>query len=210
MSLSIFLLRLVTIPVLLVLSQTTPTGYLLDCGAGGSSRGGATESGLRYVTDEGFITTGNITELEQKDLVPILATLRYFPDSSARKFCYSIPVIKGAKYLVKTTYYYGGFDGGEKPPVFDQIVDGTKWGVVDTTDDYVNGLSSYYEIVVLAMAKSLSVCLARNQNTKSSPFISALEVEYLEDSLYNATDFNKYALRTVARSSFGGDGELIG
>lgn len=119
-------------------------------------------------------------------------------------------MIKGAKYLVRTTYYYGGFDGGDKPPVFDQIIDGTKWGVVDTTGDYANGLSSYYDIVVLAMAKSLSVCLARNQNTKSSPFISALEVEHLEDSLYNTTDFNKYALSTVARSSFGSDGESIG
>ncbi|KAL5541094.1 hypothetical protein UlMin_043380 [Ulmus minor] len=183
--------------------------YLLDCGAGKTSES-ATVKGLKYVTDEGFTAAGNITKLNNPDLVPILTSLRFFPDESARKYCYSIPVIKGGKYLVRTTYYYGGFDGGKEPPVFDQIVDGTKWGVVNTTDDYANGLSSYYEIVVVAMGKLLSVCLARNQITTSSPFISALELENLDDSLYNATDFSKFALSTVVRSSFGSDGEPIG
>ncbi|KAF4374026.1 hypothetical protein F8388_007932 [Cannabis sativa] len=190
---------LLTFPSLFAQSQTNPTGYLLDCGAGESSSAGVTVNGLRYVTDEGFTSAGNITKLKQNDLVPILSTLRYFPDTSARKFCYSIPVIKGGKYLVKTTYYYGGFDGGDKPPVFDQIVEGTKWGVVDTSEDYANGLSSFYEIVVLAKANRLSVCVARNGETKSSPFMSALEVENLDDSLYNATDFANNALSTVAR-----------
>ncbi|KAM6540741.1 hypothetical protein CsatB_005188 [Cannabis sativa] len=196
---------LLTFPSLFARSQTNPTGYLLDCGAGESSSAGVTVNGLRYVTDEGFTSAGNITKLKQNDLVPILSTLRYFPDTSARKFCYSIPVIKGGKYLVKTTYYYGGFDGGDKPPVFDQIVEGTKWGVVDTSEDYANGLSSFYEIVVLAKANRLSVCVARNGETKSSPFMSALEVENLDDSLYNATDFTNNALSTVARCSFGED-----
>ncbi|XP_024028932.1 probable LRR receptor-like serine/threonine-protein kinase At1g67720 [Morus notabilis] len=213
MSLSIFLLWLVSIPFLShSQSDPTPTGYLLDCGAGESSPQIETTSGidLKYVTDEGFISVGNITTLTNQDLVPILSTLRYFPDASARKYCYSVPAIRGGKYLIRTTYFYGGFDGGMEPPVFDQIVDGTKWGVVDTSQDYANGLSSYYEIVVVAAEKSLSVCLARNENTKSSPFISALEVEYLEYSLYNSTDFSKFALSTVARSTFGSDNEYIG
>ncbi|GMN37618.1 hypothetical protein TIFTF001_006963 [Ficus carica] len=187
------------------------TGYLLDCGAGGSSsQTQAAEGSLKYAADDGFISVGNITKLTNPDLVPILSTLRYFPDASARKYCYAVPAILGGKYLVRTTYFYGGFDGGTEPPVFDQIVDGTRWGVVDTAQDYADGLSSYYEIVVAAATKSLSVCLARNENTKSSPFISALEVQYLEDTLYNSTDFSKFALRTVVRSSFGSDGEFIG
>lgn len=110
---------------------------------------------------------------------------------------------------MRTTYYYGGFDGGDEPPVFDQIVEGTKWGVVNTTEDYANGLGSYYEVVVMALGKTLSLCLARNQHTKSSPFISALEVEYMDDSLYNSTDFRKYALITVARTNFGHHADSI-
>ncbi|KAM2928408.1 hypothetical protein COP2_035658 [Malus domestica] len=207
----LFLLWLVSIP-LLAHSQPNPRGYLLNCGAGPTSES-VTVGNLKYTTDEGFVLVGNTSTIKQEDLVPILATLRYFPNKSARKYCYSIPVIKGGKYLVRTTYYYGNFDGGKEPPVFDQIVEGTKWSVVNTTEDYANGLSSYYEIVVHAKSKTFSVCLARNNMTgsDSSPFISALELEYLDDSVYNTTDFSKYALSTVVRSSFGtSEGDIIG
>lgn len=111
--------------------------------------------------------------------------------------------------MLRTMYYYGGFDGGKEPPVFDQIIQGTKWSTVNTSEDYAKGLSSYYEIIVAALGKTLSVCLARNEHTVSSPFISAIELEYLEDSMYNSTDFTKYALSTVARHSFGRDQEII-
>ncbi|KAF5745628.1 LRR receptor-like serine/threonine-protein kinase [Tripterygium wilfordii] len=200
MTLSIFLLWLVSIP-LIVHSLPAPRGWLISCGASGEQKLGT----LKYIPDEGFISVGNKSVLKGQDLLPILTTVRYFPDTSARKYCYVIPVIKGGKYLIRTTYYYGGFDGGTEPPVFDQIIQGTKWSIVNTTEDYANGMSSYYEIVVVSSGKTLSVCLARNEHTSSSPFISALELEYLEDSMYNSSDFNKYALTTVARHSFGNE-----
>lgn len=109
---------------------------------------------------------------------------------------------------MRTTYYYGGFDGGTQPPVFDQIIGGTKWSIVDTAEDFANGLSSYYEVVVAAVGNSLSVCLARNNNTTSHPFISAIELSKLDDSLYNTTDLNKFALSSIARSSFGDDARI--
>ncbi|KAM3695082.1 hypothetical protein ACJW31_07G104000 [Castanea mollissima] len=211
MSLSIFLLWLVSIPLSLCAnSLSTPDvrGFLLNCGADPSEE--VITNGVKYISDVGFTSSGNRTHLKASNLLPILTTLRYFPDPTARKYCYEIPVIKGGKYLLRTTYYYGRFDGGKEPPVFDQIVDGTKWSIVNTTEDHANGLSSFYELVVVAMGKMLSVCLARNEKTVSSPFISALELEFLEDSLYNTTDFGKYALSTIARSSFGSEEDMIG
>ncbi|GAV92168.1 LRR_4 domain-containing protein/Malectin_like domain-containing protein [Cephalotus follicularis] len=204
MSLSIFLLWLVSMP-LFAHSLPDPKGFLLNCGASNE----ITSSNLKYIPDEGFISVGNKSFVNTPNLLPILSTLRYFPDKQARKYCYVFPVIKGGRYLIKTTYYYGGFDGGNEPPVFDQIIQGTKWNIVNTKDDYANGMSSYYEIVVAAAGTTLSVCLARNAQTVSSPFISALEVESLDDSVYNSTDFTKYALSTVARSFFGSDGDMI-
>ncbi|KAK9096911.1 hypothetical protein Sjap_022408 [Stephania japonica] len=180
-------------------------GFLLNCGATKETLSG----NLQWTTDEGFITVGNKTTLDAPDLVPILATLRFFPDQSAKKYCFVIPVTKGGKYAVRTTYYYGGFDGGKEPPVFDQIIEGTLWSTVNTTEDYANGLSSYYEIVVQVTGKTLSICLARNQQTATSPFISALEVLFLEDSMYNSTDFTKFALANVARNCFGYNDTLI-
>ncbi|KAL3843921.1 hypothetical protein ACJIZ3_001324 [Penstemon smallii] len=203
MSASIFLLWLVSIPFTLIHANPQPKGggYLLNCG----SNSDAEEGPLKYVPDDMYISTGNKTSLNRNDILPILQTLRFFPNAEARKYCYSIPVIKGGKYLVKTMYFYGGFDGGDHPPVFDQIIDGTKWSIVNTTEDYASGGTSYYEAIIMAQNKFLSVCLARNQHTSagSNPFISALEVHHLHDSLYNFTNWQHDLLVTVARNSFG-------
>ncbi|WCJ17673.1 Leucine-rich repeat (LRR) family protein [Euphorbia peplus] len=180
-------------------SLSAPRGFPLNCG----SSEDVIQGNITYIPDEGYTLVGNKSTIKIQGLLPILSTLRYFPDKLSRKFCYNFPVIKGGKYLVRTTYFYGGFDGGSKPPVFDQIIQGTKWSTVNTSADYANGLSTYYEIIVLATTKELSVCVAKNKKTSSYPFISALEVEYLEDSMYNSTDFSKYALTTIARHNFG-------
>lgn len=111
--------------------------------------------------------------------------------------------------MVRTTYYYGGVNGVQSPPVFDQIVDGTVWSMVNTTDDYDRGLTSYYEGVFEAKGKSISVCIGSNTYTDSDPFISALEVVLLGESLYNTTDFVNYGLRLVARHSFGYSGSNL-
>ncbi|KAL0384207.1 UNVERIFIED_CONTAM: protein disulfide-isomerase SCO2 [Sesamum radiatum] len=202
----VFLLWLVSIP-LAIHANPLPVGYLLNCGADEE----AVEGPLKYVPDDYFISTGNKTTLSRTDILPRLRTLRFFPNAKARKFCYSFSVVKEGKYLVKTIYFYGGFDGGKEPPVFDQIIDGAKWGIVNTTEDYANGGSSFYETIVVARNKILSVCLARNQHTAagSSPFISSVEVYLIDDSVYNSTNFNEYLLVTVARSRFGTDGEVI-
>ncbi|KAF9622518.1 hypothetical protein IFM89_031922 [Coptis chinensis] len=203
MSLSLLLLWLVTMPFS-IHALPDQRGYYINCGASKET----TVDNLKWLTDEGFINVGNKTTIGTPDLIPILATLRYFPEI-ANKYCYEVPANKGGKYMVRTTYYYGGFDGGKEPPVFDQIIEGTKWGTVNTTEDYLNGHTSYYEIIVVAKRNRLSVCLARNKYTVSHPFISTLEIVYLEDSMYTSTDFNKHSLSTVARHCFGYTGELL-
>ncbi|KAM7470663.1 hypothetical protein LguiA_008846 [Lonicera macranthoides] len=205
MCISIFLLWLVSIPFA---THAVPEskGYLINCG----SKEEVEINGLKYIPDDEFITVGNGTVLENPPdhLLPILSTLRYFPVTELHKFCYNFPVIKGAKFLVRTTYFYFSFDNHQEPPVFDQIIDGTKWSVVNTSEDHDNGLSSYYEIVVTSHSKTLSVCLAKNERTVSPPFISAIEIQMIEESVYNGTDFGKYGLITVARASFGA-GDII-
>ncbi|XP_013587231.1 PREDICTED: putative leucine-rich repeat receptor-like serine/threonine-protein kinase At2g14440 [Brassica oleracea var. oleracea] len=182
-----------------------PRGFYLNCGSPYTTK----LNEINYTSDRGFINVGNTTAIKQKDLLPILSTLRYFPDKSSRKHCYNFPVAKNSKYLIRTTYYYGNFDGKNSPPVFDQIIGGTKWSVVNTSEDYSKGQSSYYEIVVGVPGRTLSVCLAKNAKTLSSPFISALDVQSLEDTMYNSTDLGLYKLSLIARNSFGVDGDMI-
>ncbi|KAL0909601.1 hypothetical protein M5K25_020485 [Dendrobium thyrsiflorum] len=200
-----FLFRLAAFP--LAIAVPPPRGYYINCGA-------ATEEnidGIPWIPDEGFVIGGNVSQIYTPGIMPLLSTLRYFPDTKARKSCFVIQVSKGSKYIVRTTYFYGGFDGGKEPPVFDQIIDGTRWSTVDTSQNYAAGLTSYYEIMVAAQGKTISVCLARNANTASasSPFISALEVVSLENSMYNSTNFAEYALSTIARHSFGHKNSFI-
>ncbi|EPS72113.1 hypothetical protein M569_02646, partial [Genlisea aurea] len=212
MSTAVFLLWLLTIPLLLSAfsnQQEEPKGFLLTCGSTTQTK----EGSLLYTPDDPYISTGKRATLNTTtNILPRLSSLRFFPHSNARKHCYTFPVIKERKYLVRTSYFYGGFDGGKEPPVFDQIIDATRWSVVNTTEDYKNGDSSYYEAVVRTHSKYLSVCLAANRDytpPNSSPFISSLELRPIGDSLYNSTDFGKNMLVTVARSSFGPDKGVI-
>ncbi|KAK3021593.1 hypothetical protein RJ639_046300 [Escallonia herrerae] len=183
------------------------SGLLIDCGA----TAGSIIDNREWLPDTGFISTGTAKNLTTPDLVPILSNVRSFPLSgnARRKFCYVVPVYRTGKYLIRTTYFYGGINGNDLPPVFDQIVDGTVWSVVNTTEDYLGGMSSYYEGVFVAAGKTMSVCLAANGYTDSDPFISALEFVLLGDSLYNSTDFKSYGLSLVARHSFGYNGDII-
>ncbi|XP_065863371.1 putative leucine-rich repeat receptor-like serine/threonine-protein kinase At2g14440 [Euphorbia lathyris] len=188
-------------------SQTPPRGTLINCGATEPS----TIGGRQWVTDEGFISIGTSKNLTIPVLVPILSSVRSFPfqNNVNNKFCYEVPVFRGAKYLIRSTYFYGGINGDSVPPVFDQIVDGTLWSVVNTSKDYANGMSSYYEGVFLAQGKTMSYCIGVNSYTDSDPFISALEFVILGNSLYNSTNFMLSGLSLVARHSFGYNGSIL-
>ncbi|KAJ8766250.1 hypothetical protein K2173_022309 [Erythroxylum novogranatense] len=184
-----------------------PRGTLIDCGAIAAY----TIDGRRWVPDGGFISVGTSKTLAIPVLARTLATVRSFPlrGNLRRKFCYTVPVFRGTKYMLRTTYFYGGVNGEDTPPVFDQIVDGTVWSLVNTTEDYLNGMSSYYEGVFLAQGRTMSLCIAANSYTESDPFISAIEFLILGDSLYNSTDFTRFGLHLIARHSFGYSGPII-
>lgn len=179
-----------------------PRGFYINCGADKEVQAGS----IRWVPDAAFIAVGNASKVDKPNILPVLSTVRHFPDATARKYCYTLPAVKGSRYLVRTTYFYGG--AGD-PPVFDQIVDGTLWSAVNTTETSRRGMSTYFEVVAQAQGKSISVCLARRPDTSSSPFISTLELVNLEDSMYNTTDFGKYVLTTVARSALGFKGDIV-
>ncbi|XP_061985425.1 leucine-rich repeat receptor-like serine/threonine-protein kinase At2g14510 [Populus nigra] len=198
------LIILISVFSILSLSTSQPPPLrrtLIDCGATVPS----TINGLQWILDTGYITGGTAKNLTVPVLNHTLSTVRSFPlqNNLRRKFCYVVNVFRGAKYMIRSTYFYGGINGNDSPPVFDQIVDGTLWSVVNTTEDYRDGMSSYYEGVFLARGKTMSFCIAANSYTESDPFISALEFVILENSLYNSTDFKQAGLSLVARHSFG-------
>ncbi|KAK8960637.1 hypothetical protein KSP40_PGU018030 [Platanthera guangdongensis] len=66
------------------------------------------------------------------------------------KFCNIIPTFCGSRYLVSTTYFYGGVSGPDDPLIFNQIVDGTFWTIVNNTTDYIVGAASSYKGIFLS------------------------------------------------------------
>ncbi|XP_078178979.1 leucine-rich repeat receptor-like serine/threonine-protein kinase At2g14510 [Carex rostrata] len=189
------------------LSQFNISGLLIDCGVNTSY---TDDRNLRWVPDSPYITSGESKNLSTPGLYTTFSTLRSFPFNASRprKFCYTLPSYRGARYLVRTSYFFGG---PGVPPVFDLIVDANLWTMVNTTADYVAGSASYHEGVFQAKGKSMNVCLAGNPNyTKGDPFISSLELIMLDYSVYNATDFNTMAMGLIARNKFGATGDIEG
>lgn len=174
--------------------------YLLDCGAAAST----TDSrGLEWLPDGGYVTGGEPHQLPDQGLLdPALATRRDFPHEPGKKFCYELPVDRNRRYLLRPTFFYGA--SSPPPPVFDLIVDGTFWTAVNTTDDVLAGSASYYEAVFGASGRNMSFCLGVNPDyTSAGPFINALQVIQLHDSVYNATNFTTSAMGLIARTKFG-------
>ncbi|KAL4282701.1 hypothetical protein GQ457_16G028810 [Hibiscus cannabinus] len=208
-SLSLLLSLILLSFLSLSLSQRPPKGYLIDCGAAAKTE----IDGRKWLPDGEFIYTGTSKNITVHDLPTTFSTVRSFPlrNNLRRKFCYVARVYRGARYLIRTAYYYGGVNGLSfpSPPVFDQIVDGTFWGVVNTTEDYQKGSPSFYEAVFEARGTTMSVCVAPNTYTESDPFVSSLEMIILGDSLYNTTNFTSNALNLIARHSFGHNGSTI-
>ncbi|VAH18855.1 unnamed protein product [Triticum turgidum subsp. durum] len=179
--------------------------YQLDCGAASSS----TDSrGLRWDPDGPYVSAGSARPLSAQGLLdPTLASLRVFPYRPAAKFCYALPVDPNRHYLLRPTFFYG--PTSTAPPVFDLIVDGTFWTAVDTADDILAGSASHYEAVFPARGRNLTFCIGVNPDyTNSGPFINALQVIQLHDSVYNATDFTGSAMGLIARTKFGSTGDV--
>lgn len=187
--------------------------YLLDCGA--SSRN--TDSrGLRWDPDAPYVSAGapGAPDLPLPGggglLDPTLATFRAFPYRPGAKYCYALPVDPNRRYLLRPTFFYGAPSPSAPPaPVFDLLVDGTFWTAVNTTDDALAGAASSYEGVFPARGRNMSFCLGVNKEyTDAGPFISALQVIQLDDTVYNATDFRTSAMGLIARTKFGSTGDV--
>ncbi|KAG2627777.1 putative leucine-rich repeat receptor-like serine/threonine-protein kinase At2g14440 [Panicum virgatum] len=208
------LLFLLLLPVHLALAAAPGFrgfSYLLNCGAASPTTDGR---GLRWEPDGPYVSAGTPGAPALPGpgglLDPTLATLRAFPRRPGAKFCYELPVDKNRRYLLRPTFFYGALSAASStPPVFDLIVDGTLWTAVNTTDDALAGAASSYEGVFPASGRNTSFCLGVNPDyTDAGPFISALQVIQLDDSVYNATDFRTSAMGLIARTKFGSTGDI--
>ncbi|OMO86626.1 hypothetical protein CCACVL1_09544 [Corchorus capsularis] len=126
-----------------------------------------------------------------------MSSLRVF--SNRKKNCYSIPVDKGERILVRASFYYGNYDGKSSPPVFDLQFDGNYWATVNTSGSSFDVIS--HEVIYVVKGDTTSICVAQTQPDQL-PFISALELRSLASTMYSHVTPN-YAMHMIRRAAFG-------
>ncbi|CAI5497013.1 unnamed protein product [Closterium sp. Naga37s-1] len=91
---------------------------------------------------------------------PVEATLRAFPGGNSNGGCYTVPLPRDARYLVRVGVAYRNYDGALRPPAFHMAVNGLILRtVVMAVSEQQYPLSAFYsEFVAFARQGRISVC----------------------------------------------------
>ncbi|XP_058004062.1 putative leucine-rich repeat receptor-like protein kinase At2g19210 [Hevea brasiliensis] len=143
--------------------------------------------GLLYKSDRDFISTGenHNAELESTQFEVfterLCKNLRSFP--TGRKNCYTLRPKQGKNhnYFINTLFCYGNYDGKDQPPKFDLYIGVNYWITVEGLAD---NLWISYDLFHFSSTDIIHLCLV-NTNV-GVPFISALELHPVNDSIYRS------------------------
>ncbi|KAL5824496.1 hypothetical protein ACOSQ3_020559 [Xanthoceras sorbifolium] len=194
--------------VLLVHAQNQ-TGFIsTDCGTPKDFKYTEKITGIHYISDENFMDTGvgyNISSEYNGDTLeqPFL-NVRSFPDGSRN--CYTLKPAardKTEKFFIRASFMYGNYDGQNKLPHFDLLLDADEWDSVQFKDA---STIVFKEIIHVPKKNYIDVCLV---NTGSgTPFISALELRplkydsYPSDSGISLLLYSRLDLGSMANNPF--------
>ncbi|CAA7026498.1 unnamed protein product [Microthlaspi erraticum] len=149
------------------------SGFIsIDCGIPSGSSYTDDTTGINYVSDSSFVETG-VSKSISFEAPRQLQNLRSFPEGSRN--CYTlIPKQgKGKKYLIRTSFLYGNYDG-ESGSVFDLFLGGNIWDTVSLNNTPVPVTK---EVVYFSQSENIFVCLGNKG--KGTPFISTIELRFL-------------------------------
>ncbi|XXG57249.1 hypothetical protein AAC387_Pa03g4456 [Persea americana] len=171
--------------IFVVLAHAQPGFISINCGMAEESIYMDTIN-ITYHSDAKYIETGvnnNISEafLPTTTLRQLYRNVRSFPNGSRN--CYNLSeTTKGTKYLLRVHMWYGNYDGRNSTPQFDIYVGVNRWMIINdrSTVPFVR------EMIIMAKMNYMSVCLV---NTGLGiPFISALELRPLNNSMYKVVN----------------------
>ncbi|VAH65164.1 unnamed protein product [Triticum turgidum subsp. durum] len=143
--------------------------------------------GIQHQSDVGFVEGGLTHQIAAVYMAGApyesQKTLRSFPNGSRN--CYTLPSTPGKK-LVRAMFTYGDYDGLNRtmdgsPFLFGLHIGANFWEAVNLTN-WDPSSTIWKEVLTVAPGDSVSVCLI-NFGT-GTPFVSALELRPLQDSMY--------------------------
>ncbi|XP_047310350.1 probable LRR receptor-like protein kinase At1g51890 [Impatiens glandulifera] len=178
------------------------TGFIsLDCGRsnGYTDR----DTGLRYNSDNNFIDTGVshiiAPEHQSNSLYQQFMYVRNFPKGTRNCYTLKVPAqANGSRttFLIRGRFMYGNYDNNHSLPSFDLHIGVDIW---DTVLIYNESVPIRKEIIYVPNSDFIQVCLI---NTNSGiPFISALEIRPMNDTIYKKDYSLKYYRRFDLASS---------
>ncbi|KAG7579089.1 Malectin-like domain [Arabidopsis thaliana x Arabidopsis arenosa] len=183
----LLLLACATFSVISLVKSQNQEGFIsLDCGLP-SNESPYIEplTNLTYISDVNFIRggrTGNIENNSETDFISKpYKVLRYFPEGTRN--CYNLSVKQGTKYLIRTFFLYGNYDGLNTSPRFDLFLGPNIWTSIDVL---IPGLGDgvIEEIIHVTRSNILDICLVKTGT--STPMISAIELRPLRYDTYTA------------------------
>ncbi|KAG2326578.1 hypothetical protein Bca52824_009306 [Brassica carinata] len=181
------------------LSAQSPGFVSLDCGG---AEPFTDELGLKWLPDTHLLFGSTATISSPNQTKTQYTTLRHFPATDSRKYCYTLDVTSRNRYLIRATFLYGNFDSNNVYPKFDISLGPTHWTTIVISDAAVIEKA---ELVFLALSPTVSVCLSNA--TTGQPFISTLELRQLNGSMYLTEYEDRFHLSVAARINFGAESE---
>ncbi|WOK91454.1 hypothetical protein Cni_G00145 [Canna indica] len=172
--------------------ESTASYISIDCGLTSNTTYSDATTGITYASDDEFIDTGVKSTISSNYLSSSLdrqlSTVRSFP--SGTRNCYVLKVKRNRRYLLRATFMYGNYDGLNQaslgnPLLFDLYVDVNFWWRMNISSAVHDHRP---ELIFVAAADAVSICLVKTG--PATPFISALELRPLKDTIYtyaNAT-----------------------
>ncbi|KAJ9129794.1 hypothetical protein P3X46_035242 [Hevea brasiliensis] len=167
------------------LATGNPGSISIDCGVNDDYVDD--NVGLLYKSDRDFISTGENHDAElgstqfESFTERLCKNLRSFP--TGRKNCYTLRPKQGKNhnYFIKTLFCYGNYDGKNQPPKFDLYIGVNYW---ITVEGLAGLLWRTYDLFHFSSTDIIHLCLV-NTNV-GVPFISALELHPVNDSIYRS------------------------
>ncbi|XP_068500743.1 LRR receptor-like serine/threonine-protein kinase IOS1 [Phaseolus vulgaris] len=179
--------------VLLFHAHAQPGFISIDCGGVNYTD---TSTHINYVSDANIINSGvRETISSEISTIQLLRRLRSFPEG--KRNCYKINVTRGSKYLIRTTFLYGNYDGRNMLPHFDLLLGANKWATVN-----INNASNpqLEEIIHVPSLDYVQICLVDTGH--GTPFITTIEFRTLKNHTY-VTQYG--SLKLYLRNDFGSD-----
>ncbi|XP_078442311.1 putative leucine-rich repeat receptor-like protein kinase At2g19210 [Wolffia australiana] len=164
--------------------EAQPGFISLDCGLPEGKDYVEDGTGINYIPDANYVDSGEAKTVKASEFARPYQTLRVFP--KGERNCYNLrPLQSGGRYLVRAEFFYGNYDGLQKPPKFNLHVGVHARFTVSLSLNEIN----IQEIIAVANGDTIWVCLV--ETGTGTPMVSTIQLRQLPDFSYTVANVSQ-------------------